>query len=219
MGFTGTYKLKNQLVGMVRPDSSPRLCGGHPVTSAPTERAVECEWERCGQEMNHPVTSEQLRIRRFERGDAEDFVSFMTDPESTKFLAFGEEHKSREGATELLEATIESYDSEDPLMAFAVENQETTQFVGFCGLTPREEGTVEIMYAVMPHVRGRGFATEVAATLAQHAVSQLGYRRVIAPISPEHGISKAVAAKAGFRDHGISRNSGSADIVRLFVFE
>lgn len=169
--------------------------------------------------MNYPIISERLRIRRFERGDAEDFSSFMTDPSSTKFLTFGEEQKSREGATELLETTIESYDSEDPLMAFAVENQETTEFVGFCGLTPHEEGTVEIMYAVMPNERGKGYGAEIAATLAQHAVSQLGYRRIIAPISPEHEISKAVAVKAGFRDHGIGQKSGSVEMVHLFVFE
>lgn len=171
------------------------------------------------QEMNQPIVSEKLRIRRFERDDVEDFVSFMTDSDSTKFLTFGEEQKSQEGATGLLKATMESYDSDAPLMAFAVENQQTTEFVGFCGLTPREEGTVEIMYAVMPNERGQGYATEIAATLAQYAISQLGYRRVIAPISPEHKISKAVAVSAGFKDHGISQNPDSLVKVHLFVFE
>ena len=169
--------------------------------------------------MNHPVISERLSIRRFKPGDTEDFVRFMTDPDSTRFLTFGEEQKTREGAIELLEATIASYNSENPLMAFAVESQETTEFIGFCGLTPHEEGTVEIMYAVMPGLRGKGYATEIAATLAQYAVSQLGYKRVIAPISPEHEISKAVAVKAGFRDHGISQKTDSANKVHLFVFE
>ncbi len=169
--------------------------------------------------MNHPITSKRLRIRRFERGDAEDFVSFVADPESTRFLTFGEEQKSREGAKKLLDVTIASYDSEAPLMAFAVEHKESRQFVGFCGLTPREEGVVEIMYAVMPDERGKGYATEIAATLAQYAVNQLGYRRVIAPVSPEHEVSKAVALKAGFRDRGIGQNPGSSEVVRLFVLE
>lgn len=169
--------------------------------------------------MIHFISSEHIRIRRFEQGDVEDFVSFMTDPESTEFLTFGEEQKTREGATKLLEATIASYDSEDPMMAFAVEDQETGEFVGFCGLTPREKGTAEIMYAVIPNERGKGYATEIAATLARHTVGRLGYRRVIAPISFEHQISKAVAVKAGFSDHGTSQNSGSIKTVHLFVFE
>lgn len=169
--------------------------------------------------MNFSISSERLSIRWFEKGDAEDFVSFMTDPEATEFLTFGEEQKSREGAIELLDATIESYSSEDRLMAFAVERQEDAHFVGFCGLTPREEGTVEIMYAVMPGECGKGYATEIAATLAQYAITQLGYRRVIAPISPKHEASKKVSAKAGFRDHGVSKSLGSAEMVHMFIFE
>ncbi|MBE7381918.1 MAG: GNAT family N-acetyltransferase [Leptolyngbya sp. SIO1E4] len=169
--------------------------------------------------MKHPMSSKHLRIRRFEQGDIEDFVSFMTDPDSTRFLTFGEAQKNREGATALLEATIESYKTETPLMAFAVEDQTTGQFVGFCGLTPREADAVEIMYAVMPSARGQGYATEVATTLAQYAVRQLGYRRVFAPIAPEHEISKTVAIKAGFIDHGLHQNSDVAKKVHLFIFE
>lgn len=168
--------------------------------------------------VNFSINSERLTIRHFERGDIDAFVSFMTDPASTQFLTFGEDQKSREGATKLLEATIDSYDSSKPMMAFAVEECATNQFVGFCGLTPREEGVVEIMYAVMPSARGKGFAVEIATTLAQHAVKRLGYERVIAPISPQHKVSKVVAAKAGFEDRGISQSSASAEMVHLFVF-
>lgn len=169
--------------------------------------------------LNHPISSERLRIRRFMRSDIEAFVSFMTDRESTKFLSFGEEQKTCEGATKLLETTIDSYDSEDPMMAFAVEDSATSEFVGFCGLTLHEEDTVEIMYAVMPRERGKGYATAIAATLTQHAISRLGYQRVLAPISPEHEISKAVAVKAGFVDRGLTQSSGSMQTMHQFVFE
>ena len=78
---------------------------------------------------------------------------------------------------------------------------------------------MEIMYAVMPKARGQGYASEIAVTLAQHAVRRLGYRRVTAPIAPEHEISKAVAVKAGFKDHGLQEHPGSGGVVHLFVFE
>ena len=169
--------------------------------------------------MNFSINSERLRIRRFELNDIEDFAGFMTDPESTKFLTFGEDQKSRKGAEDLLRVTIDSYDSEEPMMAFAVEDCATGNFVGFCGLTPREDCAVEIMYAVMPDARGKGYAVEIAATLARHAVNQLGYKRVIAPISPRHEVSKIVAAKAGFENRGVSQNLDSAEKVHLFVFE
>ncbi len=169
--------------------------------------------------MNFSINSKRLRIRQFEPGDVEDFVSFMTDPESTLFLTFDEAQKSREGATELLLATIDSYASDTPLMAFAVEDYASGKFVGFCGLTPREDGEVEIMYAIMPSLCGNGYAVETASRLAQYAVDQLGYKRVIAPISPKHEASKIVAAKAGFDDHGLRKSPDSSEKVHLYVYE
>ena len=165
------------------------------------------------------ISSTRLRIRHFESGDVEDFVKFMTDPESTKFLAFGEAQKRPEGAAELLRSTIGSYASGNPLMAFAVEHTEQRKFVGFCGLTPREEEQVEIMYAIMPNLRGNGYAVETASRLAQYAVDQLGYRRVIAPISCEHEVSKAVSRSAGFDDLGFRNSLNSSENVHLFVYE
>lgn len=166
-----------------------------------------------------PIRSEHLRIRRFEWQDVDVFVDFMTNHESTKYLAFDDEQKSREGAKELIKATIDAYDSDSPMMAFAVEDCISSEFVGFCGLTPRTDDMVEIMYAVIASARGKGYAVEIAATLAQYATNQLGYKYVTAPISREHEISKAVALKAGFKDCGFQRVVGYADTVHLFVFD
>lgn len=169
--------------------------------------------------MNISIHSSRLCIRPFERDDVEDFIGFMMDPESTRFLAFDSAQKSREGATELVLATIDSYASDTPFLAFAVEERSSRDFVGFCGLTPREAGEVEIMYAIMPAVRGRGYAVETASALAKYAIDQLDYRRVIAPISPEHEVSKTVAVRAGFKDCGIRTNPGASEKVHLFVYE
>ncbi|MCG8380989.1 MAG: GNAT family N-acetyltransferase [Gammaproteobacteria bacterium] len=169
--------------------------------------------------MNFSINSKRLRIRQFEPDDVEDFVSFMVDPDSTQFLAFEEAQKNRKGATELLFTTIDSYASATPFMAYAIEERTSGKFAGFCGLTPREEGEVEIMYAIMPNFRSKGYAAEAASRLAQYAVDQLGYRRVIAPISPNHVVSKAVAAKAGFDDHGLRKSLQSSEKIHLYVYE
>ena len=165
------------------------------------------------------TVSPRLRIRRFRPGDTEDFVGFMVDPESTRFLAFDDEQKSRDGATALLHETIAAYDSDSPMMAFAAEDRRDGHFVGFCGLTPHEEGAVEIMYAVMPRERAQGYAVEMAAALARHAVHKLGYARVVAPISARHTVSIAVAEKAGFECRSDTQSPRSTEGVRLFVFE
>ena len=165
------------------------------------------------------IRSNRLRIRPFEPDDIEDFVGFMTDPESTRFLAFDQAQKNRDGATELLLATIESYATDTPFMAFAVEERADRKFAGFCGLTPREGGDVEILYAILPGFRNQGYAVETASFLAQHAIDQLGYQRVIAPISPEHEASKIVAAKAGFDDDSIRKSPNTSETVHLFVYK
>ncbi len=169
------------------------------------------------QNVKLPIISARLRIRRFARRDMESFAAFMADPESTRFLAFDDRQKNPRASGELLEATINSYDSDEPMLAFAVDDSKTNEFVGFCGLTPREADEVEIMYAIMPQARGKGYAAELAESLASHAIDELGYQRVVSPISTEHQASKAVAAKAGFEDCGISQDPGSGESVQLFV--
>ena len=160
-----------------------------------------------------------MRIRQFIPADREPFIQFMTDRESTRFLTFGEDQKTREGAIELFEVTISSYGSEQPMLAFAIETLATGTFVGFCGLHPHDQVTVEIMYAIMPQVRRQGYATEVAAAITRWALADMGYRRAIAPIDPAHQVSQAVVIKAGFTDCGLVENPESPDKKRLFVFD
>ena len=166
-----------------------------------------------------PIDTARLRIRRFAQSDVGPFIQFMTDRESTQFLTFTDEQKSNEGAKALLEATIRSYHSEHPMLAFAVEELKTSAFVGFCGLTPHDQETVEIMYAVMPSARRKGYATEIASTLARDALDGLGYVRVIAPIAPTNKFSKVVVTKAGFRDCGLTTSANTAATVHQFVLE
>ena len=166
-----------------------------------------------------PLVTKRLRIRRFEIDDADAFAAFMTDSESTRFMAFADEQKSPEGARALIEATIRSYDTDRAMFAFAVERSSTGTFVGFCGLTPQDETTMEIMYAVMPEARGQGYATEIAKALAGYALDELGYARVLAPIVPGHTVSRAVAAKAGFEDRGLVDSAEAGGKVHQFVME
>ena len=105
------------------------------------------------------------------------------------------------------------------MLAFAAEELTTGTFAGFCGLTPHDQETVEITYAVMPNARRQGYATEIAAALSQYALNKLSYLRVIAPIAPANEGSKIVAAKVGFKDRGLVTNADSAEIVHQFVLE
>ncbi len=166
-----------------------------------------------------PILTGRLKIRRFELADIDSFVEFMTDTESTRYLAFDDEQKTRNGASKLIESTIRAYDSDRPMLAFAVEERSTGSFVGFCGLYPHDQTVLEIMYAVMPHARRRGYATEIARAVAQYALDDLGYAKVVAPIAFVHSASKTVALRAGFKDFGVVKREPAGEKMHQFIFE
>ena len=111
------------------------------------------------------IESQRLLLRRFQSADLAPFTRFMTIPEATRYLAFPDEIKTREGAKRLFESTLTSYDSEEPLFALAVEEKASHAFVGCCGVNSLDEQEVEIFYAVIPEFQGQGMATEMAQAL------------------------------------------------------
>jgi [ribosomal protein S5]-alanine N-acetyltransferase len=164
-----------------------------------------------------PMITARLRIREFTSGDLEPFVQFMSDPESTAFLAFSADQKCHEGAKMLLEATIESYRSDRPMLAFAVEERYSHKFLGFCGLNPHDQATIEIMYAVMPAARHQGYATEMLTAMTDYTFDTLGYDQAIAFILPENEDSKRVARRAKFIDCGLVGNDNFSEAVHQFI--
>jgi RimJ/RimL family protein N-acetyltransferase len=83
---------------------------------------------------------------------------------------------------------------------FAILLRESGAEVGSCGFKgpPGAEGMVEIAYGVDERQRGKGFATEAAAALAEFAYSHPEVRRVIAHTLPEPNASTRVLTKCGF---------------------
>lgn len=63
---------------------------------------------------------------------------------------------------------------------------------------PPVRGEVELGYSVAPAYRGRGFATEAAGAMAEHALKQRGVECVFAHTIPADGPSPRVLTKCGF---------------------
>ena len=101
-----------------------------------------------------------------------------------------------------------------------IELADTREPVGDCGLTPQvvdgvEE--IELGYHVHPDLQGRGFATEAAAAVREHARSILGQRRVVAIIDPRNEPSQHVARRVGLRFEKTTQWHGRS--VAVFVSE
>jgi len=78
---------------------------------------------------------------------------------------------------------------------------ETNTLIGSCGYKgkPDEAGVVEIGYEVSVQQRGKGYATEIATHLVQHALQHPDVIKVWAHTLPENNPSALILEKIGFQ--------------------
>ena len=163
-----------------------------------------------------PVETERFVIRKFQPKDFSGFLEFMLDDESTKYLAFGDEQKTDEGAQTLFDFVCSSYESESPVHSYAIAEQDSDRYVGSCGFAPYDEGIYECYYSVSKTERGKGVATEVTRAIAQVLSETLEVR---AYCHPENYAAHAVAKKAGFVPNGLNLHKNFRIEGKLFIYE
>ena len=81
--------------------------------------------------------------------------------------------------------------------AVVAEPEGVVGHAGFHG-PPDGDGMVEVGYTVLPHLRGRGYATAALAALVAEAAAAPDVRVVRASVSPDNPASLAVVRRAGF---------------------
>lgn len=163
-----------------------------------------------------PINTERLIIRRFEPHDLEPFLSFMVNPESTKYLAFAENQKTEDGAKNLFEYVCSAYDSEEPVHSYVIANKDSNQYLGSCGFANYDDGIVECYYSINSQHCGQGIATEATTTLVSCLSQDYEVR---AYCHPENKAAHAVALKSGFSRQSMSmhRNFGFEGL--LFIYK
>jgi RimJ/RimL family protein N-acetyltransferase len=88
--------------------------------------------------------------------------------------------------------------------------------VGQAGLTLQDvNGTTipEIGYLLARPYWGRGYATEAARGIRDHAFGARGLARVVSLIRPENARSRAVASRIGMREAGEAPHAGFLHLV------
>ena len=169
--------------------------------------------------MNVPreILTDRLRLRCHTLEDLEPFATFLEDPESTRYMPFTDEQKTRDGAEQMLSYVILSYDSDDPICSLTIADRRTDEYLGSCGLSPDQDG-VELYYTLLAPHRGQGFATEAASALLQYLWETTNTHRAVAHVMPENEASVRVAQRLGFIDAGpIERTVATGDIQHEFL--
>jgi ribosomal-protein-alanine N-acetyltransferase len=72
-----------------------------------------------------------------------------------------------------------------------------TALVGTAGLRPLEDLGLEIFYSLAPGSWGRGYATEAARAVVDHALGPLGLPEVLAEVDEDNTASVAVVKRLG----------------------
>jgi len=142
--------------------------------------------------------TKRLRIRPLNENDVESWKIFLSNPDATEHILI-EEEITDDLAQNWIKKQLKRYnDSGYGLMA--IENKETGEFIGQCGLLAQEVAgvkEVEIGYHMLPEHWGKGYATEAAGHFKEYAFANNICESVIAMILPKNVGSQMVASRNG----------------------
>ncbi len=162
------------------------------------------------------IETGRLLLRNTQPEDVSALVSMWTDPAVTQFMG------GPKDAEWLRQTFTQDADQPDPATydQWPVIEKLTGRLIGYCGLLDKDvEGRqeVELVYALVPAAWGKGYATEIALALREHASGVMGLRRLIALIEPQNEPSIRVAERVGFHsERTVTR--GNAERM-LYVYE
>jgi len=163
------------------------------------------------------LETSRLRLRRLQPKDVDALVELRCDSEVTRFMGGPRDDEK------IRPVLIE--DSADPLAEtydlWPVVEKATGTVIGRCGLTGKDvdgREEIELVYVLAKRAWGRGYATEIAGALRDHAFGSMGLSRLISLIEPENAASERVAVKVGMTLEKSGVRPGGA-IRRVYAIE
>lgn len=95
---------------------------------------------------------------------------------------------------------------------FGIWDRDT--LVGFIKLTEQNAATTEIGYWIGQQFTGKGYATNSVRILTDYALSELGYREVVAKVNSQNWTSMRVLQRVGYTNMGIDPDKPMSFIFR-----
>jgi ribosomal-protein-alanine N-acetyltransferase len=149
------------------------------------------------------LETQRLRLRPFTAADHDAIHAVYADPQVMRWVGHGAHRTLAE-----TERALRGY--ADSLAArgygfVAVVERSSGAVVGDAGLHPLagRGPDVELGYTLARAVWGRGYATETAGALVEHAFGALGFPRVMAQVEPDNLASRRVLEKLGMTERGV----------------
>lgn len=144
------------------------------------------------------LETERLRLREFTLQDLDELAALLGDP---IIMRFWPRPRTREETLEGLHKVLDLYVSRGYGL-WAVEEKDTGDFIGRCGLIPQMvdgEEEIEVGYIIAASHWRQGYGSEAAIAIRDWAFSNLTVARVISLINPENEASIGVATRNGMQ--------------------
>ncbi|NKF20831.1 GNAT family N-acetyltransferase [Solimonas marina] len=165
------------------------------------------------------LTSPRLRLRHLDRGDEPFVLALLNEPGFIRHIG-DRKVRSLDDATRYIEDGVQASYRKHGHGLYAVERREGGETIGLCGLLKREElDAPDVGYAFLSAYEGQGYAREAAAATLTHARDALGYRRVLAIVSPDNERSIHLLQKLGLQSQGTVRMKAHDHDVALYAIE
>ncbi|GGJ12891.1 GNAT family N-acetyltransferase [Paenarthrobacter histidinolovorans] len=150
-------------------------------------------------EIELPIVTDRLILRRFVVEDLERFHEYQALPETARFLFRHELTKTRSMEVLGRYANFE-FNQEGDWVCLAIERQDQPGLVGEVVLKWLEgTGQGELGWILHPDARGHGYATEAAEAVLRLAFEHLSFHRVDAKLDALNEGSAAVCHRLGMR--------------------
>ncbi|GAA3620207.1 GNAT family N-acetyltransferase [Marihabitans asiaticum] len=168
-----------------------------------------------------PLRTERLRLRPFTEADAPFVLAGHQSEGLRRFIPSQVLDDPSEVPARI--ERFQRFDDDPVLGVVAVERLADGAPVGLVMLQPipPSEGVdradIEIGWRGHPEHAGRGYITEAAATVLDHALATLP--RVLAVTHPDNVASQAVCRRIGMADRGLTDDYYDEPGVRLFVID
>jgi [ribosomal protein S5]-alanine N-acetyltransferase len=145
--------------------------------------------------MDYALTTERLVLRPVTADDHPVLLAHWTLPDVRRFLFDGAALSAAEVA-ETIEESARDF-AASGYGSWIVHEHGRAELAGTAGLRPLDEIGLEIFYSLAPGSWGRGYATEAARAVVDHALGTLGLPEVLAEVDEGNTASVAVVKRLG----------------------